>query len=67
MQTLSRISQYYSSGSICAVVKRTLTSRRVERLARKPFSVSASQMPKDTPLPRTAPPAPARAHTSSYC
>ena len=40
IQTLSRISQYYSSGAICQVVKRTLTARRIERLARKPFQVS---------------------------
>jgi len=40
LQTLSRISEYYSSGSIVTVVKRTLTARRVERLARKPFSIN---------------------------
>lgn len=40
VQTLSRISEYYSSGSIANVVKRTLTSRRIERLARKPFSIN---------------------------
>lgn len=40
LQTLSRISEYYSSGSIVNVVKRTLTARRVERLARKPFSIN---------------------------
>jgi len=40
IQTLSRISQYYSAGAICSVVKRTLTARRIERLARKPFSTN---------------------------
>ena len=40
VQTLARISECYSSGSICSVVKRTLTTRRVERLARKPFSIA---------------------------
>ena len=38
IQTLSQISKYYASGSIVCVVKRTLTTRRVDRLARKPFS-----------------------------
>ena len=40
VQTLSRISEFYSSGSIVNVVKRTLTTRRVERLPRKPFSIN---------------------------
>jgi len=40
IQTLSRISEYYSSGAICSVVNRTLTKRRIERLARKPFSIN---------------------------
>merc|ERR1712188_152370 len=40
VQTLSRISEYYSSGSIVNVVRRTLTTRRIERLARKPFSIN---------------------------
>jgi len=40
VQTLARISQRYSSGDICKVVDRTLTTRRVDRLARKPFEVS---------------------------
>jgi len=40
VQTLSRISENHSSGSICNVVSRTLTARRVERLARKPFSIN---------------------------
>ena len=39
IQTLSRISELYSSGSICNVVNRALTARRVERLARKPFCI----------------------------
>jgi len=38
VQTLSQITKYYSSGSITTVVKRTLTTRRVDRLGRKPFS-----------------------------
>ena len=40
LQTLSRISDGYSSGSIINVVKRTLTARRIERLSRKPFSIN---------------------------
>jgi hypothetical protein len=40
VQTLARISECYSSGSICNVVRRTLTTRRVERLARKPFTIN---------------------------
>ena len=40
LQTLSWISDRYSSGAICNVVKRTLTARRVERLSRKPFQVN---------------------------
>ncbi len=40
VQTLSRISELYSSGSIVNVVRRTLTARRLERLARKPFSIN---------------------------
>ena len=40
IQTLSWISDRYSSGAICNVVRRTLTARRVERLPRKPFSVN---------------------------
>ena len=40
IQTLARISAYYSSGSIASVVARTLTQRRIDRLGRKPFQVS---------------------------
>jgi len=40
IQTLSRISEFYSSGSIVNVVRRTITARRIERLSRKPFSVN---------------------------
>jgi len=40
IQTLSRISAFYSSGSIASVVARTLTQRRIDRLGRKPFEVS---------------------------
>ena len=52
IQTLARISQYYSSGAICQVVRRTLTARRVERLARKPFQVNEliGPLAKDEPL-----------------
>jgi len=53
IQTLSRISQYYSSGAICKVVERTLTQRRVDRLTRKPFAVSEliGPLAKDEPCP----------------
>ena len=52
IQTLSRISERYSNGALCQVVKRTLTARRIERLARKPFQVSELLGPlaKDEPL-----------------
>ena len=40
IQTLATVSAFYSTGSIAAVVANTLTQRRVERLARKPFQVS---------------------------
>ena len=40
VQTLARISEFYSAGSICKVVSKTLSTRRVERLARKPFSIN---------------------------
>jgi len=40
IQTLSRISENYSNGSIASVVSRALTARRLERLARKPFSIN---------------------------
>lgn len=40
IQTLSAITKYYSSGSIVNVVKRTLTTRRKDRLSRKPFSTN---------------------------
>ena len=52
IQTLSRISDYYSYGAICNVVKRTLTARRVERLPRKPFKVSEliGPLAKDEPV-----------------
>ena len=68
VQTLSRISQYYSSGAICNVVKRALTTRRVERLARKPFSTNELIGPlakevRATALARAPPPAYARART----
>ena len=54
IQTLSRISDLYSSGAICQVVKRTLTARRIERLARKPFSVSEliGPLARDEPVER---------------
>ena len=40
IQTLSRISKNYSSGAITSVVAQTLTTRRIERLGRKPFTVN---------------------------
>jgi len=54
IQTLSRISDLYSCGAICQVVKRTLTNRRVERLPRKPFAVSEliGPLAKDEPIAR---------------
>ena len=52
IQTLSAITKYYSSGSIVNVVNRTLTQRRVERLARKPFSANEliGQLAKEEPV-----------------
>lgn len=52
IQTLSRISKNYSNGAICQVVQRTLTKRRIDRLARKPFSVSEliGPLAKDEPV-----------------
>jgi len=52
IQTLSRVSKNYSSGAITSVVARTLTTRRIERLARKPFSVNEliGPLAKETPI-----------------
>ena len=40
LQTLSRVSQLYSCGSITNVVNTTLTERRIARLEKKAFQVS---------------------------
>lgn len=40
VQTLARISEHYSSGSIMRVVRRSVTKRRVSRLDRKPFTMN---------------------------
>ena len=52
IQTLSHITKYFSSGSIVNVVNRTLTSRRVERLSKKPFNTSELMGPlaKEEPI-----------------
>ena len=52
IQTLSHITKYFSSGSIVNVVSRTLTSRRVERLSKKPFNTSElmGQLAKEEPI-----------------
>jgi SpoVK/Ycf46/Vps4 family AAA+-type ATPase len=40
VQTLARISENYSSGSIMRVVRRSISQRRIERIDRKPFSMN---------------------------
>jgi len=53
VQTIARISDRYSSGAITKVVDRTLTTRRVDRLPRKPFDVRTEligPLAKDQPV-----------------
>lgn len=52
VQTLARISEHYSSGSIIRVVRKTLTQRRVERLERKPLTANEliGPLAKETPI-----------------
>lgn len=52
IQTLARVSDTYSSGSIANVVKRTLTPQRLERLPKRPFSINelVGQLAKEEPV-----------------
>lgn len=40
VQSLARVSDHYSAGSICNAVRRTVTARRLDRLPKKPFSAT---------------------------
>jgi SpoVK/Ycf46/Vps4 family AAA+-type ATPase len=52
VQTLARISENYTSGSIMRVVRRAITQRRVERIERKPFTLNelVGPLAKETPV-----------------
>lgn len=54
VQALARVSDAFSAGAIAEVVRRTITPRRVERLAAKPFSVHdlVSQLAQQEPVYR---------------
>jgi len=51
VQTLARISEHYTSGSIMRVVRRSITQRRVDRLDRKPFSMNELIAPLAKEMP----------------